>query len=161
MFGFIKSKKKKLLDDVATSIGSQIHKVLEEKEDVFTKDNYEELIFFVVYLLNLYTLLFEIENIKFDYIKNYDSEKYILDSIDSELWAYFVHGSEIIKIIETDEDTYQDMINEGTLSVFSFAGLNAKAEHAAINDCRLLRNNSYADNLYRFLTGKELLTYNE
>jgi len=146
MFGF-KSKKVKTCDEVGQCIHSQIIKVLEEKETVFTKDdNSKELIFFYTYLTSL--LWFAAYNKGMNvYITMHDIfRKYIIDGVNPSLWPHFLKAEALISLEISP--------------TFDVKSLQKEAKNAATYDSDLL-NSGDDINLYRFLTGKELLTYNE
>ena len=146
MFGF-KSKKVKTCDEVGKCIHSQIIKVSEEKETVFTKDdNSKELIFFHSYLSSLLWFAAYNKGMNVDFTMNDIFRKYIIDGVNPSLWPHFLKAEALISLEISP--------------TFDVESLQEEAKNAATYDSDLL-NSGDDINLYHFLTGKELLTYNE
>ena len=147
MFGLFKNKKVKTCDEVGKCIHSQIIKVSEEKETIFTKDdNSKELIFFHSYLSSLLWFAAYNKGMNVDFTFDNKYKKYIIDGVNPSLWPHFLKAEALISLEISP--------------TFDVKSLQEEAKNAATYDSDLL-NSGDDMNLYRFLTGKELLTYNE
>tara|TARA_A100001011_G_C13885725_1_gene664840 strand:- start:85 stop:528 length:444 start_codon:yes stop_codon:yes gene_type:complete len=147
MFGLFKNEKIKTCDLVGKCIHSQIIKVLEEKETIFTKgDNSKELIFFHTYLSGLLFAAAHYKNINVDFTLDNKYKKYIIDGINPDFWPYFLKA--------------EDLISLEISPTFDVESLQEEAKNAGHYDATMT-NIADVLNLYRFLTGKELLKYNE
>lgn len=147
MFGLF--KKKKLLDEIAECIRSQLKLVLDERETLFDDDNPKESIFFNIYLSNMIEYIVQLRVDEFFETKDHREDKYILDKLNTDLWFQFCNTQALIKLIEED---HEDKLK----SSFSIISLRYDAESASDYDSYELVKDKNALNLYKYLTGKKL-----
>ena len=162
MFGLFKnskSEKIKTCDQVELSIQEQLSKVREEKVPVFKQDidgndDTEESIFFNTYLTNLLWFTTYNKGMDTKFLLEDDLyPSYIINKMQPDFLFWFQNTQGLIKMTK-------ESIEKGETPAFDFKSLIEEAKDAANYDSDLL-NSGDDINLYRFLTGKELLTYNE
>ena len=142
MFGF-KNKKKKVCDEVGMCIHSQLIKILEEKETIFSKDdNSKELIFFHSYLSSLLWFVAYNKGIDTEFALGNEYKEYIINGINPGMWQHFLKAEALIDLDISPTFNVPDLVD--------------KAKDAAAYDSDELVNGN-ALNLYRFFTDKKLL----
>jgi len=140
MFGLFKSENEKLVDFVAEIIKRQFLQVLKEKKEVFGKP--EDAVFFTAYFDSVMSG-FSTEDNFMDWDCDEKNHKSVCDNVlKSGLWACYQRGQALSDNVLKD------------VSTFDVEALVKKAKSAAAYDCP--DQFSDADNLYRYLTGREL-----